>query len=170
MPLRPPPLDFHPITECTWAQISDQPPEFVRDQPRRRGRRLLGIKYEAKAQDALGERYGRRYYRSPWLRYKTQHDPRVRWCQPDGVLFTPETNRITIIEFKYNHTELAWWQMFRLYKPVLERVFEAERYDIACCEVVKWFDPAAKMPMPTKLRARIDDAAPGEFAVHIFAP
>ena len=130
----------------------------------------MGVKYETKAQAMFGSRYGARYFPSQWLRYSTPDDPRIRWCQPDGVLFVPWANAITIIEFKYSHTEVAWWQLFQLYTPVLRRLFAKEKYEIRCCEVVKWFDPAVRAPQRAKLREDIEAISPGEFAVHIFNP
>lgn len=161
-----PPLDFTPLEQCEWAEFSETPPAFLRD-VRRRGRRLLGIKYEAKAQAMLGEYYGPDYMPSQWVRYRGP-DGRIRWCQPDGVLVDHEANTLTIVEIKLNHTEVAWWQLFRLYRPVLERLFDGHGYGFRCVEVCRWFDPAVRCPEPPRLREKLTAVQPDEFAVHIW--
>jgi hypothetical protein len=163
-----PPLDFNPVTKCTWAEYSDTPPEFIRS-VRRRGRRYLGIKYERKAQAHLRDVYGDCYLPSQWVRYRGAADDRVRWCQPDGVLVDRSAMALTIVEIKYNHTEVAWWQMFKLYLPVLEKLFEGYGYEFRCVEVCKWFDPAVRCPQKPKLRDRLENVQKDEFAVHIWS-
>lgn len=161
-----PPLDFLPLISCDWAEFSETEPNFIR-QVKRRGRRLLGIKYERKAQGHLSSHFGTDYMPSQWLRYKGP-DGRIRWCQPDGVYVDRAFKTLTIIEIKYAHTATAWWQLFRLYLPVLERLFDGHGYEFRCVEVCRWYDPAVRTPVPVRLREDITQAKPGEFAVHIW--
>lgn len=165
--LTPPPLDFLPLAHCEWAEFSDVAPDFIRD-VRRRGRRLLGIRYEKKCQAWLKEQFGDDYMPSQWLRYRST-DGRIRWCQVDGVLRIREQHALTVVEIKYNHTDLAWWQLFRLYIPVLERVFEGHGYEFRGVEVCKWFDPAVRCPQPARIRDTLTDTAAGDFSVHIWS-
>jgi len=161
-----PPLDFLPITSCDWAEFSEIPPAFLRE-TKRRGRRLLGVKYERKAQAWLAGMFGSDYMPSQWLRYR---DPqgRIRWCQPDGVYVDRSEKSLTIVEVKYSHTATAWWQLFRLYLPVLERLFDGHGYEFRCVEVCHWFDPAVRCPVKPRLRDSIVNVKPDEFAVHIW--
>lgn len=163
-----PPLDFLPVDNCEWAEFSETPPAFIAPQ-RRRGRRLLGVKYERKAQTWLSGIYHNRYMPSQWLRYRGG-DGKIRWCQPDGVLNEPETKTLTIVEIKYSHTETAWWQLFKLYLPVLERLFDGYGYEFRCVEVCRWYDPSVRCPQPVRLRDSLDNVRTGEFAVHIWNP
>lgn len=164
-----PALDFAPVAECDWAEYSETPPTFVRD-VHHRGRRLLGVKYERKAQAMLTDRYGAAYMASQWVRFRSVDDPRVRWCQPDGVLVDQGASTLTIVEIKYSHTEVAWWQLFRLYRPVLERLFAGHGYEFRCVEVCRWFDAAIRCPVKPRLREDIANVRPGEFAVNIWSP
>lgn len=161
-----PPLDFAPLTECEWAEFSETPPTFIRD-VRHRGRRLLGVKYERRVHAWLSARFGVDYMPSQWLRYRAA-DGKVRWCQPDGVYVERSTKTLTIIEVKYSHTETAWWQLFRLYLPVLERLFDGHGYEFRCVEICRWYDPSIRSPVAPKLRDDILNVKPGEFAVHIW--
>jgi hypothetical protein len=163
-----PPLDFTPISDCEWAEFSATAPEFIRD-VKRRGRRRLGQKYEAQVHAWLKDKYGDDYMPSQWLRYKGA-DGRIRWCQTDGVLRIRDEHALVVVEVKYNHTDLAWWQLFRLYIPVLERVFHGYGYEFRGVEVCKWFDCAVRCPQPPRLRDSLAETKAGDFSVHIWSP
>lgn len=164
--LPPPPANLRPAGHVTKAFVSDTAPSFVRPQ-RRHGRRALGIRYEKAVQDYLEVRYGQSYIRSPWLHFANDKDV-WHWCQPDGVLLQHERRRFTIIEVKYQHTSDAWWQVEKLYRPVLEFLFPG--WECARCEVVKWFDGTIAFPEQTKLCEEIGAVPFGFFGVHIYKP
>ena len=166
--LIPPPLDFTPLTQCEWAEYSEQAPAFIRP-TRKRGRRLQGIKYENKARAAFADRFGSAFMPSQWIRYRGE-DGRIRWCQPDAVLHDKPSHSLTIIEFKYNHTDVAWWQLFRLYRPVLECLFNGYGYEFRCVEVCRWFDPSTRCSVRPQLREDVLDLKPDVFNVHIWNP
>lgn len=108
------------------------------------------------------------YIASPWLRFNLRETgSRHHWCQPDGLLLDPYAGLLTIVEIKYQHCADAWFQMNRLYGPVLRRMFPAPEWKFATCEVVKWFDCAVQTPEVPKLRDCPSKARPGEFAVFI---
>jgi hypothetical protein len=41
---------------------------------------------------------------SPWFYFKAVGSEKVRWCQPDGLLFDFQSGLITIVEVKLQHT------------------------------------------------------------------
>jgi hypothetical protein len=98
--------------------------------------------------------------------FREAYSSRVRWAQPDGILVDYQRNMITLIEMKIRHTEAAWWGLRYLYEPLFTFLFPSWR--IACCEVVRWFDPA--VPWPEAYRRLPDPALlrPGEIGVHIW--
>jgi hypothetical protein len=91
-----------------------------------------------------------------------------RWCQTDGLLFDVDRGLITLVECKYQHTSDAWWQLKMLYLPVLRTIFPG--WEFATVEVVKWYDPATKIPEPVFLLPDVGAAQPGKFNVHIWNP
>lgn len=159
-----PPADFRSADQVEWARFCNPPPIERR---RYTGNRRLGVAYEAKAQAHFSERYGCRYLANPWMLYST--GGRQRWCQPDGLLFNPKAGAITIFEMKYQHTALAWWQVMRLYLPVLKAAFPPELWRYHFCEIVKWFDVATPFPVPVSLAAQ-PEALRDVFTVHIWTP
>lgn len=101
-----------------------------------------GKRYERKALRFLSGLYGSCFVPQPWYKYQTKRDAPLRWCQPDGVLFTP--SGVVIFEIKVNFTSNAWWQLRKLYEPVVRVASRVER--IAVCVVCKSFDPAVPFP------------------------
>lgn len=169
MHCRPPPLDFIPVQDCQWAELADGQPEFIRRHAYR-GRRRQGVKYEAVGQVWLKDQFGANYTASPWIRFRADGEKKIRWCQPDGLLVDAEHRTVIIVEFKYQHTEAAWWQLFRLYLPVVSRLLAGRARQMSCIEICKWFDPIVQAPMPPKLCQHVLAVQPGEFGVHIWKP
>lgn len=134
---------FRPAGAVLSAHFSATQPQFSSNKLSRQGARRRGQLYEHKVQDMLDAQYGARYLPSPWIRFSNSKEPR-RWCQPDGLLFDLDRKRITIMEVKYSHTPLAWWQTFYLYAPVLKSMFP--EYTVYCTEIVRWYDPMTVMP------------------------
>lgn len=162
--LSPPSAAFRPAGKVLSAHLCLPP---VLRRKRYTGRRLEGIRYERKVHEYLSSLYGDRYIASPWLRFYT--GGAWRWCQPDGLLLDPARGRLTIVEVKYQHTSDAWWQIRKLYQPVLEAIFPPALWAYDACEVVKWFDPATIFPEKTVLAQEVSMAHPS-FKVHIWRP
>lgn len=142
-----------------------QDPPFIRQQ-KRTGRRRQGELYEQAVHREFLERYPG-YVPRPWLNFYDREGS--KWCQPDGLLVNPWQGQISIIEAKYQHTEAAHFQLFRVYLPVVSHLF-AGLYKIALVEVVKWFDPAVLCPVSPSLCKDPSTAQVGRFNVHIWRP
>lgn len=163
---------FNPVRgPIAWVTMQwDAPTIAVRGRPT--GRRARGVAYERKVHGYLKERFGLRYFPSPWFQFLDSGDalrPHRRWCQPDGLLIDLQAGRVVIIEIKYQHTPDAWWQLTHLYRPVL-RAYFSSLWDITRCEVVKWFDPSVDFPERPILTHAIEKIEPHEFGVHIWKP
>jgi hypothetical protein len=146
--------------------MSPQPPSFARR--RYTGRRLDGIRYENKVHSYLESFYGDRYLAGPWLHFLDDRGD-WRWCQPDGLILDFEGGRIVIVEVKYQFTADAWWQVRRLYEPVLRALFPARLWKFEACQIVKWYDVAIDFPERTVL-AHEPDLHHDTFKVHIWSP
>lgn len=139
-------------------EFSSIPPPFVWENPLLTGRRKTGLKYEAQVHQEFERRYPASYTPSPWVRYWVRG--REHWCQPDGLLIDPKAGRIVVVEVKLQHTQEAIRQLFDLYIPLIEEMFE-DLYKIAGLEVVRWFDGTLATSMrpllcAEPLRARLD--------------
>lgn len=148
-------------TKVETAQIIRHPPFNTRQS--RRGAKAAGVRYERKVHRQLELKYELSYFPSVWFRYVD--DGRVFYCQPDGLLFLHSLKRLVVVEAKIKHCSEAYDQLNFLYLPVISKVFP--RWELAMCEVVKWYDEAVDFPSPHALKKEVHFAEPGEFAVHI---
>ncbi len=73
-----------------------------------------------------------------------------------------------MIEAKYSHTDLAYYQLFDLYIPVLQALFPPALWTFAGVEICSRFDPAVQLPTRVVMRKNILDALIHEFNVHIW--
>lgn len=161
----PPPSWFRPAGRVTAARFDAKGPGFG---PRRAtGRRGEGLRYEVKALQRLDELYRGRLVWGPWLRFAASHVPYERWCQPDGLLIDVDAGLVVVVEVKHHHTAEAWWQLERLYRPVLRTLFPEQLWRIELLEVVRWFDPAVLFPCPVVLVEKPMLIPAGKFGVHI---
>lgn len=164
----PPPKGFKVASDIVWAKTSPVAPGFIK-RKKRTGRRAMGVRYEKKVHGMLDGMYGECYFSSPWFLFQEAGAPRARWCQPDGLLILPKAGRIIIVEVKYQHTSDAWWQLRKLYLPVVRKAFGDDwTYDV--CEVVKWYDPAIQFPERVRRARDLEVVHGGEFGVHIWKP
>lgn len=170
-PLFRPPRGFKITHKVTWAKQLQEAPSFAtkKRKQRKKGAKYLGIKYEAKAQAYLLERYKGKYAPSPWFKYFDAGDESLKWCQLDGVYVDVKRNLIVLIEIKLKHTPAAWWQLQHKYLPVLKHLY-GSKYKYALVELVKWYDGTEPYPVPVSLRPNIEDAKPGDFQVTIWKP
>jgi hypothetical protein len=121
-----------------------------------------------KAHEYLYDLYPSQYVGSPWVRFTNVEDLNARWCQPDGIIIDLAAGELVIVEMKYQHTSDAWWQLEKLYKPVLKKMYPEDLWKIRCVEIVKWFDVATDFPIPIRMSDKPLGA--GDFSIHIWKP
>lgn len=109
-----------------------------------------GLRYEREAQEFFQKKFEDRYCPSPWLHF--EDNGVARTVQPDGLLFTP--SRVFIFEMKYQHMPEAWWQLQRLYYPLVCRVYPT--MEVHCIEVCRSYDPATPFPVLVPLISDLD--------------
>jgi hypothetical protein len=95
-----------------------------------------GLRYEKKVMDALAVHFPTVEV-GPWLEFHDAHGRRT--CQPDAVLLDP----LCIVEVKARHDIRAWYQLRKLYGPVVERLFGRPPHVV---EITASFDPAVNWP------------------------
>lgn len=153
------------------AQRLQQAPPFIR-RGRPTGRFAVGIRYEREVHEylallALG-RPDLEYVPSPWFQYQDKSGR--RWCQPDALIFKPESRVGIVYEAKYQHIADAWWQLTQLYVPVLQRAYPLIT-TWGMVEICHWHDPSVTFPEKYELTSdplTVRNSA--RVSVHIYNP
>ena len=102
--------------------------------------RRAGLRYESAVkkflkQELLGVKFG------VWFSYDDGITHRK--CQVDALY---ESGRVvTIIEIKHHHTSDCWWQLRKLYEPILRKYYRSGQ-DLNLLEICKHYDPAISFP------------------------
>lgn len=109
-----------------------------------------GLRYEKKVKAFLERSFGPLFISGPWFEFVDQSER--RWCQPDGIVV--EESLITIVEIKYSWCALAWWQLVRLYAPVVGRAYNRPTRLIC---ITRSFDPSTICPAHPYLMTGLGD-------------
>jgi hypothetical protein len=110
-----------------------------------------GKRYEKKAFTYLKDRYGLDVLLHPWIAFTNGKHERL--CQPDALVIRQP--KVFIIEVKVRHTVDAYWQLARLYAPVVATLFK--NYSVHLIEMTKSFDPDVLFPTPIIFSYEMDD-------------
>jgi hypothetical protein len=98
-----------------------------------------GLRYERWVIDTLRENFGPNLLFNLGISFCDDTGRRV--AIPDAIVRLH--NALALIEIKYTHTDFAWWQLRRLYEPLL---FRLTRAPIFLIEVCKSYDPSVVFP------------------------
>lgn len=132
-----PPPSFRPVfgTPRSVAFSAWQPPKSRGRTPAQKA----GIRFEKKVLEGLSQQFGPAFRAHPSITFVD--DSGRRAAVPDGLLRLH--NDLVIVEVKYSHTDLAWWQLRKLYEPLLQQLTWAR---IFLLEVCKTYDPGVALP------------------------
>jgi hypothetical protein len=146
-------------------------PHFITEKRRRGGAKAAGQRYERKIHKVFDQLYGPLYLPSQWYKYRAVGARKWSYCQTDGLLFDVGQRRIIVVEIKLKHTPAALVQLYTKYLPVVCQAFGGEEHwSLALCEVVRWYDPGIKFPIPVHLTKDPTNARPQQLSVHICNP
>jgi hypothetical protein len=137
----PPPLKFKPLSGrprhisvgAARAQMQIHPSMSVA--------KVNGIRYEWQVYSQLREWFDPIHIQH-CLHF--EDDKGYRTIIPDAFVVLQDA--IFLFEVKSQHMPETWWQCAKLYKPVLEGLYEKP---VFCVEIVKKFDP--QMPFPVEV-------------------
>ena len=164
--MRPP--NFSPVGELEWARLCPRP-DWLPKREKHTHAQSLGIRYERRVHERMYQLYPDHYLDSPWFIYREKGSSKNRYCQPDGLLFDIAQGRIVIVEVKFKHCAMAWWQLNSGYLPIVRAAFAPHgEFDISLCEVCRWYDPELTMPAMPRLCRDVALSPLGRFNVHIF--
>lgn len=170
VPLPPPPAYLRlPDSDILWAaKTTEIPHAGVRT--RKTGAQKAGLAYQRKVENYLTlHRRGGALDVGSWFVYACS-DYRRRYCQPDVLIHGTGgfAGRISVVEIKIRWTADAWWQLRKLYLPVLNRAFPtATLVPLVIC---RSYDPAIRIAEPVRFVDCVEDAAVDAFNVLVHRP
>lgn len=136
------PVGFTPAKDLWAVSQLTKAPDFG-PKPTASTAQKNGLRYERKVLNELEKLFSHENKLvKPWFEFKNDEHGR-RTASPDFVVCRSEES--IIFEIKVTHTGLAWWQLNKLYKPIVEFMFEKPA---RCVEITRSFDPAIKIPGP----------------------
>jgi hypothetical protein len=157
----PPPSSFRCAEGVRAAWPSAEGPFGRTPSPLSSGKRRGTVRCGASQKGTPAQRMGLRYERkvlsylsgvfpgfipSQWFRYAS--DAGTKWCQVDGLLLLPG-GKVLIFEVKYSFVEAAWWQLRKLYEPVVRRAYYAR--EVGLCLICRSYDPSKRFPEEVEL-------------------
>jgi len=157
-------------SEVSWAAFASRAPAFTYRKRKPTAAQLAGLRFEKEAIAYLLNTCGGLFVPRPWFRYMVTGENELRWCQPDGLLFSPRSGIITIVEVKIRHTNDAWKKLSGLYSSVTGAIFPASLWQIALCEFTRMYDCAVACESQPRLHAQVSEVCPGEFGVVTWKP
>lgn len=140
-PSLPPPRGFIPaenVYDVIQLARNPHPPSRTRS-----GAKLAGLRYEKKVRERLLKDYGADVMVAPWFSYSD--GGKRRCCSPDAII--RRGDHFIIAEIKIRHVADSWWQLRRLYLPVLEQWRPLSQFRLLT--IVGSYDPATFYPEET---------------------
>lgn len=104
-----------------------------------------GIRYERKVTSFLRSCFFDGLQVGPWFEFLDVNGGR-RYCQPDALWLSKDKSFAIIFEVKIRFTSDAYYQLRKLYAPVVRKALEPQR--IGLVNVCRSFDPAVPFPEP----------------------
>lgn len=126
-----PPRKFKSVKGLKRADVVEEP-QFAKINGNVRGMKGKGLRYESHVCNYLDRNLPEHVVGVHGLWFKFEDAKGERYAQADWVGFDLLRACIYIVEVKLTRVPDAWWQLNRLYKPLVSKVFG---WDIAMIEV-----------------------------------
>lgn len=139
-----PPLGFRAASGVREAWRTSSP--FPRTPAGKTAAQKFGIRYEKRVHEFLHAALPGLYDASPWFKYRNGKGE-LRYCSPDGIFRLG--NVAIIFEVKSRFTSDAWYQLRRVYEPVVRAAYGPTR--LGLCVIAKSYDPSTIFPEPYDL-------------------
>lgn len=150
-----PPKGFKCVKGLRWAHMVDEP-QFAKTHGKVKGAKARGLRFERKVQGYLDQLDGWEGMPGVWFHFEDSHG--ARYAQADWIGINPAQGKLCIAEIKLTRVAKAWWQLNRLYKPLVDKVLP--RWDVVLLEVTESVK-AVSIPEDVKIVADLNRATPG---------
>lgn len=158
----PPPHLFIPKEILSAWETSD--PYAHRAKASSTSAQKLGLSYQRKITKWISEGNLGSFTVRPGVWFCYHDADKRRFCQPDILLVDESSKCMVVVEVKLRFTEGAWWQLSKLYLPVLRRVLGEDWILIPLC-ITKSYDPSVVVSNEVKICDDLFDSSPSSFNV-----
>lgn len=141
----PPPSRFKGCGEVERVRPLAGVPPFALGKRRAKGAKAAGLRYEKRVRQELEAQFGPAASFRYWLEFYQKGTYKRGLCELDALIQLRD-GVLCIIEAKIKHTSDAWWQLRKLYQPLIQTLYPEHR--VLVCEVCKFLDPAVPFPEP----------------------
>jgi len=146
-----PPKGFRQASEVRAAWLVTAPPHSrISKSSRNTAAQKAGKRYEKKVIEILNDIYTT--IPSPWISFDDKLGIE-RLCQPDCLVIFDCS--VVVVEIKRMHTVMAWFQLRKLYEPVVRCLFPDK--NIVVAEVTSGFDPRTPWPESVEFSTSLQD-------------
>lgn len=161
----PPPVYLRlPQGEISHASPASNP--FAGRRSHRSGAQKAGLAYQKRVGAWLTASVGASsVLAGSWYSY-TDCSNRRGYCQPDFIL-SHEFETLVVVEAKLRWTADAWWQLTKLYLPVLRSVHRGLP-SLLRLTVCRSYDPAIRIEEPVNLIDTLGEVRPDAFNVMVW--
>lgn len=113
-------------------------PQFAKTHGAPAGVKGKGLRFEAQVCSSFDTILPDHWVGIPGLWFQFEDATGERFAQADWIGINTRDMYICIVEVKLSRVPQAWWQLNKLYKPLVEAVFKD--WDVAMVEVVSKFN------------------------------
>lgn len=152
------------VSAAWLCEAKEEPYAGQGKRVRRSAAQKAGIAYQRRVGAFLAG--GNRHWSlitSPWFAYCDWGGGKRRYCQPDFLLADDSNSTCVIVEVKLGAAAvpLAWWQLEKLYKPVLEKTHRWQTLFSLC--ISRSYDPSFPAPQTPHFVDDVYSVQPGKF-------
>lgn len=164
-PLPPPPAYLKlPCGEITAAQRHLGGSPHAQKRSRSSGAQKAGLAYQRRVGEVLTvARPPSDLDCGPWFWY-VDSSGRRSYCQPDFLLHLA-SGKLAVVEVKIRWTSDAWWQLRKLYLPVLQRVFPGRA--LLPLVICRSYDPSVRIAEEVSLIEGWEELSASSFSVMV---
>lgn len=134
---------------------------------RRSGAQRAGLVYQRRVGKLL-PLFGAHWnvVHGPWYAFTDASSGR-HYCQPDFILVPLDGGPSVVVEVKLRWTSDAWWQLRKLYQPVLRKASSSEGSVPRVLTICRSYDPAVCIPEEVILISSLEEVQEGSFNVMV---
>lgn len=151
-----PPKGIKLVKGLNYVRTIEEP-QFARTHGNVKGNKRKGLLYQERVVNELDLILPSKWEAVPGLWFEFTDASGHRYAQTDWIGFDWNRGLICIAEIKLSRVPQAWWQLNRLYRPLIEKLFP--QFEVAMLEIASNVQPIAT-PDEVKVVRSLEQVVP----------